>query len=369
MRVSRRQLLRQIGAGAAATVAAPALARATPPRGLSPIRLSANESAYGPSPRVLALLRDADVSAASRYPDLELEMLRGAIARRHGVGAECVVLACGSGEILRAAADMFLAPASTLLLAHPTCPAIRRHAIRKGAASAAVPLTSGWSHDLARMLSRADAAIGLVYICNPNNPTGTLTRRADLDAFVAALPRQARVLVDEAYHDYVGRAGDYASFLDRPLDDPRVIVTRSFSKAHGLAGLRVGYAVASASTARALRSTGLEDGVTAIAAIAAAAAIEDRDHLETIVRRNADDRQEFVNQANARMLRVVDSQTNFVMLNTGRPARPIVEHFLRNGIALPPPVAPLNEYIRVSLGAPSDMDEFWRVWDLTGMRM
>src|SRR5690242_4426138 len=119
MHVSRRQLLRQIGAGTAAAVAAPALARATPTRGLSPIRLSANESPYGPSPRVLALLRDADISAASRYPDLELDLLRRAIARHHGVGAERVVLACGSGEILRAAADAFLAPTTTLVLAHP----------------------------------------------------------------------------------------------------------------------------------------------------------------------------------------------------------------------------------------------------------
>src|SRR5207237_7465457 len=108
----------------------------------------------------------------------------------------------------------------------------------------AVPLSKDYSHDLAGMLARSDAATGLVYVCNPNNPTGSLTRRRDLDVFIRQLPETTYVLIDEAYHHYVGESSDYASFLDRPLDDRRVIVARSFSKISGLAGLRIGYAVA-----------------------------------------------------------------------------------------------------------------------------
>jgi histidinol-phosphate aminotransferase len=172
------------------------------------------------------------------------------------------------------------------------------------------------------------------------------------------------VLVDEAYHDYVGQSADYASFIDRPADDPRVIVTRSFSTVHGLAGLRVGYAIAAAQTARTLASHRVSDCVNVVAARAAAAALDDPEYVRMSVVRNADDRQEFLNQANARMLRSIDSLTNFVMLDTGRPSRVIVEHFGAHHILVSGPIEGFGTYIRVSLGTAVEMREFWRVWDL-----
>src|SRR5439155_21580299 len=149
-----------------------------------------------------------------------------------------------------------------------------------------------YSHDLDGMRARTDAA-GLVYICNPNNPTGSLTRRHELEAFLRELPATTHVLIDEAYHDYVGESSEHVSFIDRPLDDRRVMVTRSFSKIHGLAGLRIGYAIAAPDTARALASHRLSDGVNVLAARAAAAALQDAEHVRTNVSRNMDDRQEF----------------------------------------------------------------------------
>jgi histidinol-phosphate aminotransferase len=171
------------------------------------------------------------------------------------------------------------------------------------------------------------------------------------------------VLVDEAYHHYVGDSADYASFIDRRVDDSRVIVTRSFSKIYGLAGLRVGYAVAAAHTAGVLAPRTLSDGVNVVAARAAAAALDDTEYVRTSVNRNTDDRQEFFNQATARMLRP-DSVTNFVMLDTGRGAVEVVEHFRNHGILVSGPFQGFDQNIRVSLGTPRDMREFWRVWDL-----
>ena len=178
------------------------------------------------------------------------------------------------------------------------------------------------------------------------------------------LPATTRVLIDEAYHHYVTPSAGYASWLDRSPADPRVIVTRSFSKIHGLAGLRIGYAVAVPETARLLRLHELEDSVNVVSAMAALIALNDDEHVRTSLARNADDRQEFFNEANARMLRVIDSQANFVMLNSGRPAAPIVEHFRKHNVVLPRPFAGFEHYIRVSLGTPEDMRTFWRVWDL-----
>lgn len=136
------------------------------------------------------------------------------------------------------------------------------------------------------------------------------------------------MLIDEAYHHYAGTSSDYASFIERPADDGRLIVARTFSTIYGLAGLRVGYAVAAAPTARRLASGALADNVNAVAAKAAATALDDTEHVRLSVRRNDDDRQEFVNQANARMLRAIDSRTNFVLLGTGRPdaAIPVRPH-------------------------------------------
>jgi len=137
-----------------------------------------------------------------------------------------------------------------------------------------------------------DAATGLVYICNPHNPTGSLTRRQDLDVFLGQLPQGVHVIVDEAYHDFVGGASDYRSLIDR-TDDPRVIVTRSFSKMHGLAGLRIGYAIAARSTAAMLQSHTSSDDINIVAARGAQAALADPDHVRASVIRFEDERRVF----------------------------------------------------------------------------
>ena len=268
------------------------------------------------------------------------------------------------------AADAFLGPRTKIVTALPTFDVLGRFAEQRDAAVVAVPLTDQHAHNLERMLTSVDAATRLVYICNPNNPTGTLTRRQDLEAFLQELPQGTYVVIDEAYHHYVEPSAEYASFIDRAIDDPRIIVTRSFSKLFGLAGARVGYAVASPSTARMLSACRLPDGVNALAARAAVAAVDDVEHVQLTVQRNANERQEFFNQANARMLRVVDSQANFVMLNTlamhttTRPAAEIVEHFKTNRALVAGPFPGYETCIRVALGTTAEIGEFWRIWDL-----
>jgi histidinol-phosphate aminotransferase len=318
---------------------------------------------YGPSAAALAAVRDTASSAAGRYPDLEADALRRTIAARHRVAPEQVVLGCGSSEILRSAIEVFAGPGKKIVVALPVFDAIHQWAERAGVQVVGVPVNREYAHDVSAMLARLDADTRLVYICNPHNPTGRITRRADLEAFLRRLPAHVVVLIDEAYHHYVGESTEYSSFIDQPVGDSRVIVTRSFSKIHGLAGLRVGYAVTSAEMARTLASRQLVDGVSAVAARAAVAALEDAGHLRASITRNIDDRQEFLNQATARMLRQ-DSVTNFVMLDTGRGAAEVVEHFRKHGILVSGGIRGFDRHIRVSLGTAAEMREFWRVWDL-----
>jgi histidinol-phosphate aminotransferase len=376
--ISRRMLLRHLGAGTAMTAvpariegsvrtsnrAGTAAIESRPPGEV--IRLDRNDNAYGASPR--AIVATAAPLPVCRYPQAEAEELQGHIAQVHGIAPEQVVLGCGSTEILRMAADVFLGSGRNLVIAQPTFDWLSDCARRVGAPVIAVPLKANHSHDLDAMLAKSDATTALYYLCNPNNPTGTLTPRLKVSAFVRRLPPGSHLLIDEAYHHYVGESPAYASFIDRPLDDPRVIVVRTFSKIYGLAGLRVGYAVCAPEAARRLRSAQLPDHVNVAGARAALAALGDTDHLRTCVARNTDDRQEFFNQANARMLRVIDSQTNFVMLDTGGPAENVVRHFNAHGVLVAGQIPGFVTHVRVSIGTRADMERFWSVWDLMPVR-
>ena len=372
MAISRRSLL---GRFAASTVAGAALQSLGPlslaenphPQGASPrpspILLDQNENAYGPSAKVLAVLRDA-APVSNRYPRTEYDSLVAKIAALHAVKSEQVVLGCGSSEILRLAVAMFLGPGKTLVQAWPTYPALGKFARSAGVDVVDVPIKKTYDHDLDAMLARAGHSAGLVYICNPNNPTGTLTSRKDIEAFIRKLPGKTMVLIDEAYHHYVRPNASYASFLDQPLDDPRVMVVRTFSKIYGLAGLRVGYMVADPDMARKVSANRLPLGVSVVSAKAATAALDDSEYVRLTAKRNEDDRQEFMNRLNGGMLRALDSQTNFVMVDPMRPADQVIEHLKKNNILIGPLIPTMDRYIRVSLGTPAEMQEFWRVWDL-----
>jgi|ERR1043166_1948861 histidinol-phosphate aminotransferase len=379
--LSRRAILRRLGSTAAGAAAVPSLLRASAraqanEASLEPVggadvdavlRLNRSQNAYGPSRKVMAAIEEAARECATLDSEAETDRLQQQLARIHRVAPEQVILGCGSSEIVRIAIETFAGAGRMLVAGLPTFDLVEECGGKCGAQIAPVWLTGTHSHDLDAMRARVGARSGLVYICNPNTPTGTLSGREDIEAFVRSLPRDVHVLIDEAYHHYVGASADYASFIDRPIADDRVIVSRSFSKVYGLAGMRIGYAISSPETARALLRYGSRTGVNAIAARGAAAALEDAGFVQASVARNADDRQEFFNQANARMLRVIDSQTNFVLLDADRPAGAVVEHLRTRRVIVPPPAAGFPTHIRVSLGTPAQMREFWRAMDLLPM--
>jgi histidinol-phosphate aminotransferase len=373
MPISRRNLLRRLGTTALTGAAVDALGGLPVPERPQPahraseiaqtVFLDHNENAYGPSEKVLAVLRDASLRS-SRYPRAEYDSLLTKLAALHAVKKEQIVLGCGSSELLRATALTFLGPGKKLVQASPTYPALGKFARLFGAEVVEVPVTKRYEHDLNTMLARGDDSVSLAYICNPNNPTATLTARQDIEGFIHKLPAKAVVLIDEAYHHFVTPNSSYTSFLDQPFDDPRVIVCRTFSKVYGLAGMRIGYAVAAPELAQRLSANRLQFGISVIAAKAADAALEDTEYVRLAVKRNADDRQEFMNSVNVRMLRAIDSHTNFVMLNPMRPSEQVIEHLKKNNVLVAPRIPAMDSYIRVSLGTPAEMREFWRVWDL-----
>ena len=186
------------------------------------------------------------LSLESLPPRLEHHNLIERIAAAHQIPSDRVLLGCGSTEILRMAACAFLGPGKQLIHASPTFEAIEHYARAVGSEAIQVPLTSAFAHDLEAMLTRVIPSANLLYICNPNNPTASLTPRKDIEAFIRKLPAFTFVIIDEAYHHYaLGLRECTPQFIDHPIADERVIVARTFSKVFGLAGLRLGYAVAS----------------------------------------------------------------------------------------------------------------------------
>jgi histidinol-phosphate aminotransferase len=171
------------------------------------------------------------------------------------------------------------------------------------------------------------------------------------------------VLIDEAYNDYVAPTSAYVSWAPSAVTRPGLIVTRTFSKIYGLAGLRVGYAISSAETAKKLAERRLPMDVSCAGARAALAALSDTAYVKKIAAANANDRQEFFNQVNARMLRCLDSQTNFVLMRAGSSGKEVAETLRRKGVLVGSGYASFEKYIRVSLGLPEEMEAFWRAWD------
>jgi histidinol-phosphate aminotransferase len=384
MTVNRRNLLK-LGAGiaansllasrrASADTSESLLASKAPPQHLAPIRLDRNENPYGASPKAIAVLQEA-AKETSRYPDPNpfLKTLADYHSKAPSgvsqiIKPEQIVVGCGSSDVLRMAASAFLAPGATLIMATPTCDLIANYGRSRGATVTEVRLRNDHAHDLDEMLkhSNKSGASGLIHVCNPNSPTGTLTTRQDLEEFLAKVSPKFHVVIDEAYHQYAGGSGAYMSFIDRPSDNPRVIVTRTFSSAYGLAGARVGYAVTSPSAVEKMVREALPFALNRAGIFAASAALADREHIESCTNRNFNDRQEFMNQVNARMLRALDSHSNFICLNVMRPAVEISEHYSKNNFVLAPLIPSMPNYLRISLGTPEEMLEFWRVWDLLG---
>jgi len=371
MPVSRRELIRRLGASAVAGAAMQSLggiSLGAPPlreadASLVPVLLNRNENACGPSEKVLAVLREA-ATFSKRYPRTEYDSLVLKIAAAHAVKLEQVVLGPGLSAILRSAVTVFLGTGKKLVQASPTFPVLGEFAQRVGADVVDVHINKRYQHDLDAMLVRAGDSASLIYICNPNDPTGTLTPRKDIEAFIRKLSAKTMVLIDEAYHHFVNPNGEYTSFLDQPLNDPRVMVARTFSKVYGLAGMRVGYLIAAPDAARRFDAERLQADVTVVSARAAAAALDDSEYVRLAIKRNADDRQEFLNRVNGYMLRALDSHTNFVMLNPMRPPEQVIEHLKTHNVLIGPLIPAMPKYVRVSLGAPAEMEKFWAAWDL-----
>jgi histidinol-phosphate aminotransferase len=384
--LSRRRFAQLLGAGAAAVggaglaAAAPARAAGWAPAALrswrqagsqaplhavpassaakgtaAVVRLSSNENPYGPSPAAFDAMRGA-FDLAWRYPDEHAEALAEDLARLHGVDAAQVLLGAGSSEILVLAAVAFTSPGRPVVAAEPTFEALPHHVRSHGAEALAVPLTADFRHDLPKMLAAAPDP-GLLYVCNPNNPTATITPKAELRALLGKAPERTMVVVDEAYFHFV-ESDDFESVVPLVAAHPNLVVTRTFSKIYGMAGLRCGYAVAQPAVIARLRRHQAFDSVNILALAAARASLHDAGQVSRGRQLNREVRTAVCAELDRLGFTYLPSAANFMMIDVRRPVAPVIQELRRRNVEVGREFPALPHHLRVTIGTAEQMQAF-----------
>jgi histidinol-phosphate aminotransferase len=353
-------------AGAAAGLASMIAPRATlleirPIRRAGPLRLNSNENPLGLAPAARSAVLDG-MAEANRYPFAAVGPLREAIAARHGVTTAHLVLGNGSTEILRVAVAAFGGAAGLLLTAHPTFEDITDYARPFPFEVARVPLTPAFAHDIPAMRDRAARAAGPVvaYLCNPNNPTGTLTDCDEIAAWIDQAPDRVFFVVDEAYFDFVDDPG-YRSFDRVAAARPNVLAVRTFSKIFGMAGLRAGYGIGHPETVARLTAHVTQTTPNHLAQVAAIASLRDPDLIPRGRATNAVARRTLTDALADLDLECLPSHANFVMHRIPGDLSEYQRRMRDRDVLVGRAFPPLLTYNRVSIGLPAEMEEFVEV--------
>ena len=362
--LSRRGFAKLLGAGAAYAALRPTLgfSESSPSpaetKPLDVVRLSSNENPAGPSPAALKAMT-AGFALAWKYPDDSHEELVEALAKLNQVSKDQVLLGAGSGEILKVAVAAFTGPDKKLVVGDPTFEAAAGHTKASRAEVVKVKLTSTYGHDLPKMLEVPN--VGLQYICNPNNPTASLTPKGELRAFLAKVPSETIVVVDEAYHHYV-ESPDYESVIPLIKDHPNLIVARTFSKIYGMAGLRCGYAVARPEKIESMRAQQSWDSVSVLSTLAARASLDDNEQVEKGRKTNAEVRKHVCAELDKMKFTYIPSHANFVMIDMRREVKPVIAAFRERKVQVGRLFPPLPNFLRVTIGTKAQMERFVAVF-------
>jgi histidinol-phosphate aminotransferase len=308
----------------------------------------------GPSAKALEAAAKA---APNRYPDGLEEEVRAAIAKHHGVLPEQVVLGCGSSEVLRMADMAFSGPGRRVVAAEPTFEAVLMFAKVLHADGVKVPLTADFRHDLPRMAEACDASTSLLYVCNPNNPTGTIVSGDEMAAFTARVPASATILVDEAYHHFV-EDPRYRSACELIAAHPNVVVARTFSKIYGMAGLRLGYAIGSEPKIKAMAPFASWSNTNSAVLAAALECLADPDLVPRQKKTLNDTRRWLVSELAKQGRRTMPSEANFVMIDVGGDVTPVIEAFRSRKIFVGRKFPSLPNWLRVSIGTREQVEAF-----------
>ncbi len=324
-------------------------------------KLNFNENPWGPPESVLKAMNGA-FKYANRYgyPDGGLTQ---AIADLHGVKRDNIIMGAGSGEILDVVGATFLEGGKLVVGVDPTYNSVYGYATGIKADAIKVPLREDYSQDIPAIIAATKKHyrdVGFVYLCNPNNPTARIIPKQDVRQLLDGIPEDVPVLIDEAYHHFV-EDPSYATSMPYVLEGRQVIVARTFSKIAGLAGMRLGYAVAPPELVQRMRphSTGT---INALVKHGGVASLKDTDGQATVKRMTLTLRKKTTSELEGMGYAVIPSDANFFMVNTKREVRPVIEEFRKKTVAVGRPFPPMTQHLRVSVGTEEEMARFMKAW-------
>ena len=323
------------------------------------VKLASNENPLGPSQKALAAIQ-AELPELTRYPDGNGFVLKQALANKFALALEQITLGNGSNDILELVARAFLAPGLNAVFSQHAFAVYPLATQAVGAEGRSVP-AKDWGHDLPAMLAACDANTRVIFIANPNNPTGTWFDQAQLEAFLGQVPEHILVVLDEAYTEY-SAAGELPNGLDYLSRYPNLLVSRTFSKAYGLAALRIGYAASSPVVADVLNRVRQPFNANSLALAAAAAALTDDAYLERSRVLNDQGMQQLTTGFTEQGLSWIASRGNFIAVDVQRDAGPVYQALLREGVIVRPVAGyGMPQHLRVSIGLPEENQRFLEV--------
>ena len=313
------------------------------------VKLASNENPVGPSPLAVKALRAA-LRDINRYPDGSCYYLRNALAQKLGVQPEEIIFGNGSNEIIEFAVRTFIGSGDEAIMAEPSFVVYSMIVQAAGGKNIIVPLKER-RHDLDAMASHITEKTKIIFIANPNNPTGTINTKAEMDAFMQRVPDGVLVVVDEAYYEYI-TSSEYADSMKYFREGGDVLILRTFSKIYGLAGLRIGYGIAKATVITEINKVRQPFNINSLAQKAALASLSDEGHLARVKKINEQGKKYLYKKLKAMRLDYVPTETNFiyVILKEGS-ARQLYERLLRHGVI----VRPMEQQeIRITIGLPKE---------------
>jgi histidinol-phosphate aminotransferase len=320
------------------------------------IKLASNENPLGPGEKALAAIQ-ATLPTLALYPDGSGFALKHALSKKYAVDASQITLGNGSNEILELVARAFLAPELEVIFSQHAF-AVYPIVTQAVGATAVVAPALNYGHDLDAMLQRVTEKTRLVFIANPNNPTGTLLSQASLESFIGTLPDTVVCVLDEAYFEFVSRVEsiDSIAWLKK---FPNLLITRTFSKAYGLAGLRMGYGLSSPELADILNRVRQPFNNNSLALAAAEAALNDDEHLQQTIAVNAQGMRQLTDGFKTLGLEWIPSAGNFVSVELKQAGQPVYEALLRKGVIVRPiGVYELPNHLRISIGTAAENQVF-----------
>jgi histidinol-phosphate aminotransferase len=320
------------------------------------LRLGANESAFGPSPKAVEAMA-AELPHLAWYGDPESYDLRAALALRHGCGVEHISVGSGIDDLMGLAVRAFMAPGAVALATRGTYPTFHYHVTGFGGRLATVSYREDGTLDIEALIAKArEIRPAIVYLANPDNPSGTLTEPGEIVRLFEALPSESLLFLDEAYADFVDESRNVPAMLDG-----RFLRVRTFSKAFGMAGARIGYMISTPRNVLTFQKIRLHYGVNRNAQIGALAALEDRAFHQHVVEEVRKGREDYYALARSIGSGYLESYTNFVCIDFGSNERAtaVMNALLARGVFVRKPAAPpLDGYVRISVGSPADRVEF-----------